>query len=64
MIVKGRNRDTAWYAMTDGDWPAVKAAFEAWLQPENFDATGAQKRGLASIQGLTARGRKPDAWTD
>ena len=51
MIVKGRNRDTAWYAMTDGDWPAVKAAFEAWLQPENFDAGGAQKRGLADFRG-------------
>ena len=50
MIVKGRNRDTAWYAMTDGDWPALKAAFEAWLKPENFDAGGAQKRGLASFR--------------
>ncbi len=50
MIVKGRNRDTAWYAMTDGDWPAVKAAFEAWLKPENFDAAGAQKRGLAAFK--------------
>jgi RimJ/RimL family protein N-acetyltransferase len=50
MIVKGRNRDTAWYAMTDGDWPAVKAAFEAWLKPENFDEGGAQKRGLASFR--------------
>ncbi len=46
MIVKGRNRDTAWYAMTDGDWPAVKAAYEAWLSPENFDAAGVQKRRL------------------
>jgi RimJ/RimL family protein N-acetyltransferase len=50
MIVKGRNRDTAWYAMTDGDWPAVKAAFEAWLRPENFDAAGQQRRGLASFR--------------
>ena len=50
MIVKGRNRDTAWYAMTDGDWPAVKAAFEAWLRPENFDADGTQKRGLADFR--------------
>ena len=50
MIVKGRNRDTAWYAMTDGDWPAVKAAFEVWLKPDNFDARGAQKRGLADFR--------------
>jgi RimJ/RimL family protein N-acetyltransferase len=50
MIVKGRNRDTAWYAMTDGDWPAVKAAYEAWLDPQNFDERGTQKRGLASFR--------------
>ncbi len=50
MIVKGRNRDTAWFAMTDGDWPAMKAAFEAWLQPENFDKTGTQKRELAAFR--------------
>ncbi len=50
MIVKGRNRDTAWYAMTDGDWPAIKAAFEAWLAPENFDAAGRQTRGLAEFR--------------
>ncbi len=50
MIVKGRNRDTAWYAMTDGEWPAVKAAFEAWLAPENFDEAGRQKRGLAEFR--------------
>ena len=37
MIVKGRNRDTAWFSMTDGEWPSRKAAFEAWLSPENFD---------------------------
>ena len=42
MIVKGRNRDTAWYAMLDDDWPAIRAAFEAWLAPENFDAAGNQ----------------------
>ncbi len=53
MIVKGRNRDTAWYAMTDGDWPRVKAAFEAWLAPANFDAAGAQKHRLEIFQNLT-----------
>ena len=43
MIVKGRNRDTAWFSMLDGEWPARKAAFERWLAPDNFDADGRQK---------------------
>jgi len=46
MVVKGRNRDTAWYAMIDRDWPAIKAAFEAWLDPANFDAGGREKKKL------------------
>ena len=46
MIVKGRSRDTAWYAMLDYEWPARKRAFERWLAPENFDATGQQKTRL------------------
>ena len=46
MIIKGRNRDTAWYAMLDGEWPDRKAAFEQWLSPENFDAEGRQIRKL------------------
>lgn len=50
MIVKGLNRDTAWFAMTDDDWPRVKAAFEAWLDPENFDADGRQKETLEDIR--------------
>ncbi len=49
MIIKGRNRDTAWYAMLDGDWPARKAAFERWLAPGNFDAAGKQKVSLSSL---------------
>lgn len=47
MVAKGRNRDTAWFAMTDGDWPRLKAGYEAWLRPENFDADGQQKAKLA-----------------
>jgi RimJ/RimL family protein N-acetyltransferase len=47
MIVKGQNRDTAWFGMTDGDWPAIKAGLEAWLAPDNFDADGQQRRKLA-----------------
>jgi RimJ/RimL family protein N-acetyltransferase len=50
MVVKGRNRDTAWYAMTDGDWPLRRAAFEAWLSPENFTLAGRQRRSLSEIR--------------
>ena len=50
MIYKGRNRDTAWFAMTDQDWPAVKSAFEAWLADDNFRADGSQVRGLAELR--------------
>lgn len=46
MIVKGRFRDSAYYAMTDDDWPAVKRGFEAWLDESNFDENGRQRRGL------------------
>ena len=46
MIVKGRSRDTAWFAMLDGEWPVRKAAFERWLAPEKFDANGRQKMRL------------------
>jgi len=49
MIVKGRNRDTAWFAMLDADWPARKAAFERWLDPANFDAAGRQRVSLSAI---------------
>jgi RimJ/RimL family protein N-acetyltransferase len=50
MIVKGRNRDTAYYAMLDGEWPAHKAAFERWLAPENFDVGGGQKKRLEEFR--------------
>jgi len=46
MVVKGRNRDTAWYSITDAEWPARRAAFESWLEPSNFDSSGAQKTPL------------------
>jgi len=48
-IVKGRNRDTAWFSMLDSEWPARKAAFERWLAPENFDAQGRQKVSLSAL---------------
>ena len=51
MIVKGRNRDTAWFSMLDGEWPARKAAFERWLAPGNFNAAGRQLVSLATLNG-------------
>jgi RimJ/RimL family protein N-acetyltransferase len=48
-VIKGRNRDTAWYGMTDGDWPQVRASFQAWLDPANFDAEGHQRRSLRDL---------------
>ena len=48
-VVKGRNRDTAWFAMTDGDWRCLKPAWEAWLEPANFDAGGRQERALREL---------------
>ncbi|MBO6901323.1 MAG: GNAT family N-acetyltransferase [Rhizobiaceae bacterium] len=50
MVVKGQNRDTAWYAMTDRDWPLIRSAFEAWLDPANFDERGQQRNRLADIR--------------
>jgi RimJ/RimL family protein N-acetyltransferase len=48
MVVKGQNRDTAWYSMLDHEWPSRKAAFDEWLAPENFDSQGRQLRSLAA----------------
>jgi RimJ/RimL family protein N-acetyltransferase len=50
-VYKGRNRDTAWYAILDRDWPALRRAFDAWLDPSNFDGQGQQRRSLAQIRG-------------
>lgn len=54
LVVKGRNRDTAWLSILDDEWPALRAAFEAWLAPSNFDAAGRQHRRLASFMPETA----------
>ena len=48
-VYKSRNRDTAWYAIIDRDWPALKARYERWLDPANFDAAGRQRRKLSEI---------------
>ncbi len=51
VVYKNRNRDTAWYSITDREWPALQAAHEQWLAAENFDAEGRQ---ITSLSGLTA----------
>ncbi|MDP1536049.1 MAG: GNAT family protein [Burkholderiales bacterium] len=51
VVYKNRNRDTAWFSISDRDWPALQAAHEQWLAPENFDAQGHQ---IVSLSGLTA----------
>jgi RimJ/RimL family protein N-acetyltransferase len=48
MILKGESRDTAWFSMIDGEWPALRTEYERWLAPTNFDETGAQKTRLAT----------------
>ncbi len=50
MIVKGRNRDTAWYSMLDTEWPKRKRdSFDRWLDPSNFDADGRQRVALSAF---------------
>jgi RimJ/RimL family protein N-acetyltransferase len=51
LVVKGRNRDTAWFSILDSEWPARKAAFLRWLEPGNFDAAGRQRQSLAALSG-------------
>jgi RimJ/RimL family protein N-acetyltransferase len=51
MIIKGRNRDTAWFSMLDSEWPRRQANFEQWLAPSNFDPAGRQKLSLANLNG-------------
>ncbi|MDB5360658.1 MAG: family N-acetyltransferase [Rhodospirillales bacterium] len=50
LVYKGRNRDTAWFSILDGEWPAVRAAFERWLAPANFEADGRQRQSLAAFR--------------
>jgi RimJ/RimL family protein N-acetyltransferase len=58
LVYKGRNRDTAWYAAIDAEWPQLRAAFERWLDPSNFDSNGRQRARLADLTApiLKARG--------
>lgn len=50
MVVKGANRDTAWYSIIDKEWPALKSAYEAWLDPSNFDGEGRQVQRLEEFR--------------
>lgn len=51
-VVKGRNRDTAWFAATDGDWSALREAYAVWLNPANFDDGGRQRESLSDLTAL------------
>ena len=58
-VVKGRNRDTAWFAAIDAEWPALREAFSAWLSPSNFDADGRQRERLSDLTRLVRAGGDP-----
>jgi hypothetical protein len=60
MIVKGENRDTAWFSMLDREWPAPRQAFERWLDPANFDEAGRQWTRLAVLTADQAQGAATD----
>ena len=58
-VVKGRNRDTAWFAAIDREWPSLKEAFRVWLDPSNFDSDGAQKERLSDLTQLVRSAEDP-----
>jgi RimJ/RimL family protein N-acetyltransferase len=55
MIIKGRNRDTAWFSMLDTEWPIMAKAFEAWLEERNFDGEGRQRKSLQALRDAAAK---------
>jgi RimJ/RimL family protein N-acetyltransferase len=57
-VYKGRNRNTAWYSIIDTEWPAVREAFQAWLDPGNFDSAGRQRSRLSDLTSVLSR--KPE----
>ena len=59
LMSKGRNRDTAWFAVIDAEWPALREAFAAWLAPANFDSNGRQREKLSDLTGLVRAGSDP-----
>ena len=60
VVVKGRNRDTAWYSVIDAEWPALRDAFERWLAPANFDDQGTQRQRLSELANQALRGLRPE----
>ncbi len=48
-VYRGRNRDTDWFSITDAEWPRLRAAYDVWLAPENFDQDGQQRRSLSAL---------------
>ena len=59
LVYKGRNRDTAWFAMIDKEWPALEQAFKVWLSPDNFDARGRQRESLSDLTCLVRAADDP-----
>jgi RimJ/RimL family protein N-acetyltransferase len=59
LVVKGRNRDTAWFSVIDSEWPALAEAYRAWLAPSNFDAQGRQHERLSDLTRLVRAGTDP-----
>ena len=60
LIVKGHNRDTAWFSILDHEWPALRANFQAWLAPENFDEHGRQRQSLGELNRALSTARTTD----
>lgn len=60
LVYKGRNRDTAWYSVLDREWPMLKKAYLAWLEPENFNRNGQQKTKLADLIAASRREAMPE----
>jgi RimJ/RimL family protein N-acetyltransferase len=58
-VIKGHNRDTAWFGMTDGDWARLRPQFLTWLAPDNFDAAGGQRRALSDLTAPLLFARDP-----
>lgn len=59
-VVKGRNRDTAWFAAIDREWPALQEAYRVWLDPANFDETGRQRERLSDLTRLVRYASDPE----
>ena len=64
VVVKGRNRDTAWFSIIDAEWPALANAFRRWLDPANFDPQGKQRERLSTLTRKLAEPRIDSAQSD